>query len=207
MKVLSNKQEITGNEYSLFPQNLGIDSIVVARIYPTEKKYLKPLLGDEMYEDMIVKGKDQISNYTSAPFSGGVLPPVEKFPNDANYEKLWSHLLLQFVSICLTHECLPFIAAQVQTNGINQNNPQFATGLTIKDAQTLQLQERDTINGLWYEIEKFLCENADDYPLFHKEKCKHYTCSSLCNPNKQNTRIKKGVIFYGHKRKNKRHRH
>lgn len=207
MLTITNKEEIVGNKYSFFPPNMENDAAIIGSIYPAEKKFLQPLLGVELYNDMVAEGSGVVSNYTNAAFIGGAPPPVQKFPNNAAYETLWANMLLQFCSIAIMHESLPFIAAQIQTNGIVQQNPQGATGLTIKDAQTLQLQHRDTINDLWYNIEEYLCKNAEDFPLFKKDKCRHYKCIDLCDPtnNKQISRIKKGVVFYGLERKNKRY--
>ena len=115
-------------------------------------------------------------------------------------------MLLQFMSIAIMHESLPFIAAQIQTNGIVQQNPQGAKGLTIKDAQTLQMQHRDTLNEMWYKIEEYLCKNSEDFGLFNKNKCTRYECIDLCNEGRRlNSRVKKGVIFYEPKRKIKRY--
>lgn len=206
MLTITNKEEIVGNKYSFFPKNMENDAAIIGSIYPAEKKFLQPLLGDELYNAMVTTGSGVISNYTNTAFVGGAQPPVQKFPNNAAYELLWSTMLLQFCSIAIMHESLPFIAAQIQTNGIVQQNPQGATGLTIKDAQTLQLQHRDTINEMWYSIEKYLCDNSEDFPLFNKDKCRHYKCIDLCNTeNKQISRIKKGVVFYGLERKTKRY--
>ena len=143
---------------------MELDAAIIGSIYPAEKRFLKSLLGEDLYNEMISLGSGVVSNYVANP-------NVEKFPNNANYEKLWANYLLQFMSIAIMHESLPFIAAQIQTNGVVQQNPYGATGLTIKDAQTLQLQHRDTIFNLWYEIEKFLCDNKKEYPLFKPKNC------------------------------------
>ena len=202
MIILTNKQEIILNKYSFFPQNMELDAAIIGSIYPAEKRFLKSLLGDDLYNEMISLGSGVISDYVTTP-------NVEKFPANANYEKLWANYLLQFMSIAIMHESLPFIAAQIQTNGIVQQNPYGATGLTIKDSQTLQLQHRDTIFNLWYEIEKFLCENKKDYPLFKPKNCIRYNCKDCFDSNinffeyllhgrhRHRVRVKKGVVFYG----------
>ena len=75
--------------------------------------------------------------------------------------------------------------------------------------QTLQLQHRDTIFNLWYEIEKFLCDNKKEYPLFKPKNCIRYNCKDcfdsdinffeylLHGRHRHRVRVKKGVVFYG----------
>lgn len=207
MLTLTNKEEITGNKYSFFPTNMGNDASIIGAIYPCEIDFLESLLGTAMYEDMLAIGSGVISNYTTQPISGGAAPPVLKFPANANYELLWSKYLIQFMSIAIMYESLPYIAAQLQTNGLVENNPYGATGLKIKDAKVLQQSHRDNIFKLWYRIEKFLCDNKTDYPLFKTKNCSHYICGDHdCKDEQRKSKTIKGVIFYGLEKQNKRHR-
>lgn len=170
------------------------------------------LLGLELYEDMVDKQNTNISNYN--PDAG---PIVLKFPNDPNYETLWTKFLLRYEGLICVNYALPFIGVQLTPKGPLYKSAEYGENGGIEAIKFLQGNLQKPIDDMEPRLEAWLCENAADYPLFKaEERCKNChgyeqnggDCLSVCQcgyydeykttcPNCDKGReSSNGVIFY-----------
>ena len=137
------------------PLNVRFDQQLIApNIQVAELRWIKPLLGDALYDDFVA---DQVAE--------AFPPTVPKF-NDANYQILWDKYLWSFDSLAVTWASLPGIAMPIGANGIYLNNTDTsenagAAGLKLRLDSIYQ-----NLLVLSDEIKKYLCANAVDFPLY-----------------------------------------
>lgn len=178
MSTLIKPQEVVNTGiYRAAPVNTRFDiNIISPHIKSAEERFLLPILKKDLYEDMILQQNVNVSNYN--PDVGAI---VQKFPTNANYEALWTLYLLRFLGYVIYYEALPYLTFQVSSKGIFQNDSEFATngGLNaVKFMQDNTLQKIDNIKPL---IDKYLCDNKSDFPLFDSKHCECHTCESFDN--------------------------
>ncbi len=201
MDLLTTKTEIINNQFAFLQQNAGNDPELIGAIFEAEINFLEPLLGHEMYKDMLNIAKGVNSNYT-------VDPIVKKFsaPENENYEILWREYLIKLMSLAATTQSLPYLAAKITNSGISNPEAYNSNALSIEDAERIQNKHLKTVNRIWYSTEEFLCRNKANYPKFNTKNCTFFCCkddhketenkSNCCNDGKLETKIFNGIIMY-----------
>jgi len=153
--------------------NPGTTGLSIAKVVPhissAEERYLKPLLGLSLLDDLIAQRAGTASNYNSQP-------PVLKFPNNAAYELLWTKYLWQYAANAAFVQALPYIYYQIAEAGIFVNSTEYAkpakqVGL---DALIDDFQMRQA--GLEESIKQHICRNPTDFPLFPNDNCDSCGC-------------------------------
>jgi hypothetical protein len=148
----------------------------------SEERFLQPLLGVALYDDMIAQQNPLESNYN--PAVGAI---VNKFiaPAPAIYETLWTSFLLRYTAYAVYYEVLPYLTIQVSSKGIYQNDSEFAQNAGVQGVRFLQDNMMQRIDNLKPLIENFLCENKTDLPLFDAKNCPCEDdcggCHTICN--------------------------
>ena len=137
-------------------------------IKDSEERFLQPLLGVALYNDMIAQQNALESNYN--PAVGAI---VNKFvaPAPAIYETLWVQFLLRYTAYAVYYEVLPYLTMQVSSKGIYQNDSEFAQNAGVSGVRFLQDNMMQRIDNLKPLIENFLCANKTDLPLFDAKNC------------------------------------
>ena len=147
-----------------------------------EERFLQPLLGVALYQDMIAQQNTAESNYN--PAVGAI---VQKFiaPAPAIYETFWVKYLMRYTAYAVYYEVLPYLTIQVSSKGIYQNDSEFAQNAGVQGVRFLQDNMMQRIDNLKPLIENFLCENKTDLPLFDAKNCPCEDdcggCHTICN--------------------------
>ena len=173
MSTLIKPQEVVNTGiYRAAPVNTRFDiNIIAPHIKSAEERFLLPLLGSALYNDMILLQNANVSNYN--PDAGAI---VQKFPTNAAYESLWTSYVLRYIGYVIYYEALPYLTFQVSSKGIFTNDSEFASngGLaSVKFMQDNTLQKIDNLKPL---IEKYLCDNKTTLPLFDSKHCDCHSC-------------------------------
>lgn len=151
-------------------------------IKDSEERFLQPLLGVALYQDMILQQNTVESNYNPS-----VGPIVQKFiaPAPAIYETFWVQYLMRYTAYAVYYEVLPYLTIQVSSKGIYQNDSEFAQNAGVQGVRFLQDNMMQRIDNLKPLIENFLCENKTDLPLFDAKNCPCEDdcggCHTICN--------------------------
>ena len=140
-----------------------------------EQRFLrkpKAFICDEFYNFMLSEVNPTPANYN--PKLGAI---VEKFPNDADLETLWTQHLLPYVSLAVYYIALPNIVISVGSNGAFLANTEFAQNVGVSGLKVLQTTTLENLKDLRDPIVKFLCDNEALYPLF----CREGVCKCSCD--------------------------
>jgi len=165
--LIKPAEVVNGGIYRGAPTNARFDQTLISpHLDSTEERFVIDLLGEDLYLDMVSKQNAAVSNYN--PDIGAIVP---KFPTEAAYETLWTKYLLRYISYATYHEILPFITIQTSSKGIFANGSEFADNAGIAGAKYLQDAMMKRIDDLRPKIEKYLCDNKADYPLFDDADC------------------------------------
>jgi hypothetical protein len=169
-------------------------SLLGPHIKIAEIRFLRPLLCDDFYQELITKKAGRISNYNI-----DICPLEKAYPTDPNLEFLWTDYLLPFLSYCVLFQSLPHIGTQVGTNGIFKNANQYGENLGVDGITFLQDTVLSSIGILKEDLRRYLCENKQLFPAF----CSDCNCSCNCGVDgclecKKPKRYapKLGIIFY-----------
>lgn len=174
MSLIKPQEVVNTGIYRAAPVNTRFDiNIISPHIQSAEERFVVPILGMSLYNDMVFYQNSNVSNYN--PDAGLI---VKKFPTVSAYEDLWEKYLLRFIGYVIYYEALPYLTFQVSSKGIFTNDSEFASngGLaSVKFMQDNTLQKIDNLKPL---IEKYLCDNKIDLPLFDSKHCECHTCES-----------------------------
>lgn len=137
------------------PLNARFDKQLIApHITVAEQRWLVPLLGDDLYNDMVA---DQAA--AAEP------PTVPKFTN-VNYEALWNRFLWSYNARAVQLEAMPTIGIQTGANGLYLNNTNTSENAGIQGIKLMQDWLQAQLMTLQTSIKKYLCDNSDDFPLY-----------------------------------------
>jgi hypothetical protein len=148
-------------------------NVIAPHILSAEERFLLPVLGADLYEDLVLNQNALESNYNPA-----VGPIVLKFPMDAAYESLWTSYLMRYTAFAVFYEVLPFLAVQVSSKGIYQNDSEFAQNAGIGGVRFLQDNMMQKIDNLKPLLDAYLCKYKADLPLFDSSHC---LCADDCD--------------------------
>lgn len=146
---------------------------IAPHILSAEERFLLPILGEDLYNDLVLNQNAAESNYN--PSVGAI---VLKFPTDPVYEALWTKYLMRYTAYSVYYEVLPYLTIQVSSKGIYQNDSEFAQNAGISGVRFLQDNTMQKIDNLKILLESYLCENKTDLPLFNAKNC---PCDDDCD--------------------------
>jgi len=182
--IIIPSEVINGGTFRAAPLEARFDQQLIApHVQDAELRWTLPLLGRAMYQDMISKKSPNSSNYN--PDNGQ--PLQDKFPNDTNYETLWTQFLLSFSGKAVFLQALPYLTFKTGSNGAFINDTTYGTGQPIDETKKIKDALTQTLIMLQGRIKEFLCDNIDDYPLYDDCNCKCKNCNSYdcdCNSGK-----------------------
>ena len=180
---------INGGLFRATPLNARFDEQLIApNIAVCELQFLLPLLCRDMYEDMISKQNALVANYN--PAIGAI---VLKFPNDANYELLWTTGGLGMLAArAVYYQSLPYIGVQTGSNGIYMVDAEQAKNASEKMLKYLRDNELSNVKVLIESVGNYICQNSASYTLYPAtERCKDTTgcddCGGLDSEQKNST--------------------
>lgn len=185
---------VNGGLFRPAPLNARFDTQLLApQIYVAELTYIKPVLCEDFYNDLIAEKNTTDCNYNSV--IGAIVP---KFASNADYETLWTTVLFELCARAVYLQSLPYIAMQTGSNGIYMNNTEFANNAGDKGLKMLQDNERRAIEVLQGALKSYLCDNRTLYPLYPSaELCECETgCGcDTCKGLSPYTKVKGGFYF------------
>ena len=177
-------------------------SQIAPNIAEGERRFLKTFINEEFFDDLIAEKNPTPSNYN--PDLGLI---VLAFPNQADYELLWTQHLFPYLSRTSYYESLDGIVIQVGSNGAFLNDTQFGTNVGIQGLKYMKDAALEWLNGRQPDIITFLCENEAEYPLF--DRTGHCAdCDNLKNKTGRNAGfVLRKKVNNGQQNFNKRHNH
>lgn len=172
------------------PANVRFDQQKVsANITVAELRWLVVLLGQDLYDDMIAEA-----------YAGDSNPPtLPKFPNSVPYETLWNLYLWEFTARAVMLESFPTIGVHIGVNGLFLANTETSDNAGIGGLKYLSDNFTSQLETLKAAIEKYLCANIADFPLYPADRCE---CE--CTPENKATR-KFGIVITDKMRHNHSH--
>lgn len=182
---------INGGVLKQGPLNVRFDVALIApHIRVAEMMHVVPVLQQALYDTMVTKKDNTISNYNTAV---GAL--VDAFPagGDAAYETLWTKYVMELCAWAVFYEALPWINNQTGSNGTFNTNPDYAQNVGVKGTQYLQDQAKRRIQFLQDEVRKYLCENSGSFPDYDNADCPDTTCETQQDGGKTMARF---GLFY-----------
>lgn len=173
MKTLIKPAEIVNTGiYRPAPTTARFDiNIISPHVKSAEERFIIPILGVNLYNDMVDKQNAAESNYN--PAVGAI---IEKFPLDANYEEFWVNYLMRYVAYSVFYEALPYIGLQVSSKGVFQLNSETAENLGINGVRFIQDNMMQRLSDLEPLIKSYLCENKADFTLYNSSNCPDNEC-------------------------------
>jgi hypothetical protein len=188
MQTLIKPAEVVNTGvYRPAPTTARFDVNVLApHVLSAEERFVIPILGKDLYYDLVLKQNPLESNYN--PAVGAI---VNKFiaPAPAAYEDLWISYLMRYIAYAVYYEVLPFIAVQVSSKGIYQNDSEFAQNSGVSGVRFLQDNMMQKIDNLKPLLEEYLCKNKSNFILFDSRNC---PCDDECNSCNCGYHIKTG---------------
>jgi hypothetical protein len=151
-------------------------NVIAPHVLSAEERFLLPVLGVDLYDDLVLNQNAAESNYN--PSVGAI---VLKFPNDPAYELLWVNYLMRYTAYSVFYEVLPFLAVQVSSKGIYQNDSEFAQNSGIGGVRFLQDNMMQKIDNLKPLLESYLCKNKTTFLLFDSSLCPCYDECEVCD--------------------------
>ena len=166
-------------QYSPIPLNYNIAE-VKNYIGVAEKIWLKPIIGNDLFDEIEQQVKDNDISEENATLltEGG----------------LW-----QYLSFATVLEALPIIWGHISEVGITKGKSDNSDSLTLKDMTYIQQHIRTQVEVLKDQLKTWLCEHSDSFPLTDFCSCGCSICKddngklNAPNPIKQ---------IYSTKRKN-----
>lgn len=154
--MIINKKYL--KEYSPIPLNYQLDE-VMNYVNVAEKIWVKPLIGEELYDEL----QQQVDDDDLS---------------EANATLLVDGGLWQYLAYSVTYEALPFIWANISQVGITLGKSENADSVTLKDLTYIQNHLRVQVEVLKDQVKDWLDTHCASYPLYNCTDCD-------CSCNKQ----------------------
>lgn len=173
LQTLINPVEVTqGGMFRPTPANARFDASQLGpHIRSAELLHIVPLLGADLYHDMITVKAGRISQYNP-----NLAEVVTAFPTNTPYETLWRIYLLELCGLCVLYEALPFIVAQIGASGVFFANTEYAQNVGEKGGKYLQDTLKRRIQAISEATRVYLCENKATYTAFDSKGCPSGGC-------------------------------
>jgi hypothetical protein len=118
-------------------------------------------INSEFFDDLLAQKNSTPSNYN--PQLGGI---VKAYPNNADYETLWTQWLLPYLSKAAYYESLEGIVININNNGAHLVDSAHGENIGISGLRMLKDKEMADLTGNRPHIINFLCKNKEKYPLW-----------------------------------------
>lgn len=190
--LVTAKEVINGGLLNMSPLNSRFDgSLLTPHIRESEMRFVKPIICDDLYNQMVSVGIECNYNYSCGPLQN-------KFPNNELWETVWVSDLYALCSYAVVYQSLPFIGLQIGSNGVFQNSSHYADNQGINGIKYLQDQLMDTILNIQERVKKYLVNNIDNFPQCG---CIELECGCIascckCGSNTDGIGYDWGVITY-----------
>lgn len=171
-------------EYSIVPYNFDTTEVLNFADM-SEYKWLRPIFGEEMYDEIIQQVKDnQLSPENSTLLTEG---------------GAW-----RYISHCIVYEALPYCFAHLSEVGWTKGSSENSESISLKEASFILSHLRSQIEVMKKYLIEWLEQHAESFPLWNPSDdcgCKRPT-NSCCNNNPQLQRPEPLKQVYGFRRKN-----
>jgi hypothetical protein len=173
--LIKPSEAVGGGIMRAAPQSARMDvQLIAPHVASAEREFVKNLLGSALFADMVALQNTAQSNYN--PALGALVP---KFPANPNYEALWVLALLELESTAVLYQALPFISAQIGSNGVLIPQGVNTVAASSQQAKDMADNLSRRIKALQCEIFDYLEENAALFPLYepkNKNGCGDKKC-------------------------------
>lgn len=186
MQLLTAQEIINGGILRQVPLSARFDGMLLSpHIQLAEVRFLRETLTKDLYSTMVAQ-KERVGIYNS-----DLATPQAAF-DVAELETLYAGYVIKLVSYATVYQSLPYIAAQISSNGIMATNTDFAQNLGLDGARFLRDDLLQNIELLQKECKDFLCDNKSTYATYGFDE-KVY-CSE-CDEDGKNVLKKFGIIL------------
>jgi hypothetical protein len=159
-------------------------AVLASQIDLAEQRFLKIFINPEFYEDLKAQRTPNEIQYNSDLGAFQIA-----YPNNADYEELFTQYLYPYICRAVIYESYPYIAIQTESNGVIMNQPSYGQNAGVKVMQAQRDTMLGTLEGTKPIIIKYLCDNKDKYPLWDSSKY----CDECKQENEEGRKI--GFVF------------
>ncbi len=185
--MVKTNEVIRGGHFAQTPINLQYDAQLIApHIKDAMKLYVIPLLGKELYDDMLTKMNEADCDYENS---------ILKFPNDAVYEKLWTEELYSFCCWVVYLMHLPTSTKQNVSAGLSFPSEHNKKNSDVEDLKFMLETAQERIRSKRTLLISYLEENKDTitkYKSLVTECLGEKTINEIIN----NDTSFAGILFY-----------
>lgn len=153
-------------KYSPIPLNYNMAEIK-NYVGVAEKIWVKPLLGDELFERI----EDEVEHNT-------VSSEIATLLTEGG---LW-----QYLSFATVYEALPMVWAHITEVGVTKGKSDNSDSLDLKDMTYVNQHLRNQVEVLKDQLKKWLCEHNDTFPTIDCCACGCSCCKDHAMLNKPN---------------------
>ena len=161
---------------------------IAQHIEDAELRYVKPILGDTFYSNLVSTKLTDSCNYNE---DKGAL--IYKYANTQSVdtkEYLFKKYLYKLCALAVYHQALPFIGVKSTNQGVMLNTTEFAQNVGFEGIRFLQQQIMDNISARQAELTKYLEAKKDIFDQYG-----YGADADGCEENKPYTNTT-GIIFY-----------
>lgn len=161
---------------------------IAQHIEDAELRYVKPILGDTFYNNLVSTKLTDSCNYNE---DKGAL--IYKYANTQavdTKEYLFKKYLYKLCALAVYHQALPFIGVKSTNQGVMLNSTEFAQNVGFEGIRFLQQQIMDNISARQAELTKYLEAKKDIFDQYG-----YGADADGCEENKPYTNTT-GIIFY-----------
>lgn len=161
---------------------------IAQHIEDAELRYVKPILGDTFYNNLVSTKLTDSCNYNE---DKGAL--IYKYANTQSVdtkEYLFKKYLYKLCALAVYHQALPFIGVKSTNQGVMLNNTEFAQNVGFEGIRFLQQQIMDNISARQAELTKYLEAKKDIFDQYG-----YGADADGCEENKPYSNTT-GIIFY-----------
>ena len=161
---------------------------IAQHIEDAELRYVKPILGDTFYNNLVSTKLTDSCNYNE---DKGAL--IYKYANTQSVdtkEYLFKKYLYKLCALAVYHQALPFIGVKSTNQGVMLNSTEFAQNVGFEGIRFLQQQIMDNISARQAELTKYLEAKKDIFDQYG-----YGADADGCEENKPYSNTT-GIIFY-----------
>lgn len=189
---LFDPTELTNAVLGFFQSGDWNQGISAARIAPyiaeAELAHLKPVLGKQLYLDMI---SNRIAGDYLPETNNPNFPKVDMFPvGMVWYNRLFNEHIWRLFGKALSWTVMPYLSVQLDDEGVNASQQAAPTNVSGQVGKVM----RAGIDTFKNEMVEFLCENKAEFPLWSGKYFDN--CCSCTNPEKDPPQQGKKIKFW-----------
>lgn len=161
---------------------------IAQHIEDAELRYVKPILGDTFYNNLVSTKLTDSCNYNED--KGALIYKYQNTQAVDTKEYLFKKYLYKLCALAVYHQALPFIGVKSTNQGVMLNNTEFAQNVGFEGIRFLQQQIMDNISARQAELTKYLEAKKDIFDNFG-----YGADADGCEENKPYSNTT-GIIFY-----------